>query len=75
MKKKIIAALMTAVMVFSMAGCAGGSDDAASSDSADTQDQEADDAQNAAADDFIQFVLSDEAKEIFDSYYFDTNVE
>ena len=42
MKKKIIAALMTAVMVFSMAGCAGGSDDAASSDSADTQDQEAD---------------------------------
>lgn len=42
MKKKIIAALMTAVMVFSMAGCAGASDDAASSDSADTQDQEAD---------------------------------
>lgn len=37
--------------------------------------EEADDAQNAAADDFLQFVLSDEAKAVFDSYYFDTNVE
>lgn len=36
---------------------------------------EADDAQNAAADDFLKFILSDEAKEIFDSYYFDTDVE
>ena len=36
---------------------------------------EADDAQNAAADDFIQFVLSDNAKKVFESYYFDTNVE
>lgn len=35
---------------------------------------EADDAQNAAAD-FLAFILSDEAKAIFDSYYFDTNVE
>lgn len=37
--------------------------------------EEADDAQNAAADDFLKFVLSDEAKAVFDSYYFDTNVE
>lgn len=37
--------------------------------------EEADDAQNAAADDFLGFVLSDEAKAVFDSYYFDTNVE
>lgn len=37
--------------------------------------EEADDAQNAAADDFLQFVLSDEAKAVFDSYYFDTNIE
>lgn len=37
---------------------------------------EADDAQNAAAAaDFLAFILSDEAKAIFDSYYFDTNVE
>ena len=34
--------------------------------------QEADDAQNAAADGFYEYILSDEAKEIFDSYYFDT---
>lgn len=37
--------------------------------------EEADDAQNAAADDFLAFVLSDEAKAVFVSYYFDTNVE
>lgn len=36
---------------------------------------EADDAQTAAAADFLAFILSDEAKAIFDSYYFDTNVE
>lgn len=36
---------------------------------------EADDAQIQAAEDFVAFVLSDEAKEVFDSYYFDTNVE
>ena len=36
---------------------------------------EADDAQNAAADDFIKFITSDVAKAVFDSYYFDTNVE
>ena len=37
--------------------------------------EEADDAQTAAAEDFLKFVLSDEAREVFDSYYFDTNVE
>lgn len=36
--------------------------------------EEADDAQNAAADDFIKYILSDEAKEIFDAYYFDTDI-
>lgn len=39
------------------------------------QNDEADDAQNKAADDFIKFVTSDKAKAIFDSYYFDTDVE
>lgn len=37
--------------------------------------EEADDAQTAAAEDFLAFILSDEAKAVFDSYYFDTNVE
>lgn len=37
--------------------------------------EEADDALNQAADDFLAFILSDEAKEVFESYYFDTNVE
>ena len=36
---------------------------------------EADEAQSAAADDFLAFILSDEAKEVFESYYFDTAVE
>ncbi len=36
--------------------------------------EEADDAQTAAAEDFLEFILSDEAKEVFESYYFDTNV-
>ena len=36
--------------------------------------QEADEAQSAAAADFAAFLASDEAKEIFDSYYFDTNI-
>lgn len=36
--------------------------------------EETDDAQTAAAEDFLQFILSDEAKAVFDSYYFDTNV-
>ena len=36
--------------------------------------EEADDAEIAAAADFAAFLTSDTAKEIFDSYYFDTNV-
>ena len=36
---------------------------------------EADDAQTAAAEDFLKFILSDEAKAVFDAYYFDTDVE
>lgn len=37
--------------------------------------EEADEAQSAAVDDFLAFILSDEAKEVFESYYFDTAVE
>lgn len=36
--------------------------------------EEADDAQIEAAEDFLQFILSDEAKAVFDAYYFDTDV-
>lgn len=36
---------------------------------------EADDAEKAAALDFVNFVTSDEAKAIFEKYYFDTDVE
>ena len=39
------------------------------------QNDEADEVQNKAADDFIKFITSDAAKTVFDSYYFDTNVE
>ena len=35
----------------------------------------ADEAQTKAAEDFLAFVLSDEAAEVFESYYFDTDVE
>ena len=37
--------------------------------------KEADDVQKKAAEEFLAFITSDEAKAIFDSYYFDTNVE
>lgn len=37
--------------------------------------EEADDAQTAAAEEFLAFILSDEAKAVFDAYYFDTDVE
>ena len=37
--------------------------------------EEAYDAQTKAAEDFLKFILSDEAKAVFDAYYFDTNVE
>ena len=36
--------------------------------------EEADDAQTAAAEDFLEFILSDEAKTVFESYYFDTDL-
>lgn len=37
--------------------------------------KEATEAQTAAAAAFLEYVLSDEAKAVFESYYFDTNVE
>lgn len=37
--------------------------------------EEADEAQTEAAQDFLEFILSDNAKSVFDSYYFDTDVE
>ena len=37
--------------------------------------EEADELQAEATADFYEFILSDEAKEVFDSYYFDTDVE
>lgn len=36
---------------------------------------EADEAQTEAAKEFMSYILSDEAKAVFQSYYFDTNVE
>lgn len=39
------------------------------------QNAEADDAQTKAAEEFYNFVISDDAKAVFDRYYFDTNVE
>ena len=42
---------------------------------AQVKNDEATDAETAAAADFVKFVLSDKSKAVFDSYYFDTNVE
>ena len=39
------------------------------------KNDEATEAETAAAEEFLTYVTSDEAKEVFDSYYFDTNVE
>lgn len=36
---------------------------------------EADDAESAAAKEFVDFLTSDNAKKVFEAYYFDTNVE
>ena len=36
--------------------------------------EEADETEESAAADFVKFVISDEAKAIFEKYYFDTNV-
>lgn len=37
--------------------------------------EEADNTQTVAAEEFFQFILSDEAKTVFDTYYFDTEIE
>ena len=37
--------------------------------------EEADEAQDRAADEFLEFILSDKAKAVFEKYYFDTDVE
>lgn len=42
---------------------------------AQINNEEADDAEKAAAKEFIDYITSDEAKAVFNSYYFDTNVE
>lgn len=42
---------------------------------AQIKNPEADEATQKAALDFVNFLISDDAKAIFDSYYFDTNVE
>lgn len=39
------------------------------------ENKEADDAQKEVAAEFLEYVVSDEAKAIFESYYFDTQVE
>lgn len=41
---------------------------------AQVANEEADAAQEAAAADFVRFILSDEAKAVFEAYYFDTDV-
>ena len=42
---------------------------------AQINNDEADDTEKAAAKDFIEYITSDEAKQVFEKYYFDTNVE
>lgn len=37
--------------------------------------EEADETQSRAADEFLEFILSDQAKAVFEKYYFDTDVE
>lgn len=39
------------------------------------KNNEADEEESRAADDFMEFVLSDEARTVFEAYYFDTDVE
>lgn len=39
------------------------------------KNKEADEAEKEAAEKFMEYVLSEEAKEVFESYYFDTNVK
>lgn len=42
---------------------------------AQINNDEADDSEKAAAKEFIDFITSDESKEVFKSYYFDTDVQ
>lgn len=42
---------------------------------AQIQNSEADEAEAATAKEFVDFLITDEAKEIFQKYYFDTDVE
>ena len=42
---------------------------------AQVKNDQADDLEKAAAEDFVKLLVSDQAKAIFDKYYFDTNVE
>ena len=39
------------------------------------QNSEADEAETATAKEFVDFLITDDAKEIFQKYYFDTDVE
>lgn len=42
---------------------------------AQIENKEADEAQSLAAADFVSFLISDEAKDIFEAYYFDTDLK
>lgn len=42
---------------------------------AQVKNTEADEAQTKAAEAFLEYILSDEAKSVFDAYYFDTEIE
>lgn len=42
---------------------------------AQIKNSEADEAQTKAAEDFLAYILSEDAKAVFDAYYFDTEVE
>ena len=42
---------------------------------AQIQNSEADEAEVAMAKEFVDFLITDDAKEIFQKYYFDTDVE
>ena len=42
---------------------------------AQVKNTEADEAQTKAAEAFLEYILSDEAKAVFDAYYFDTEIE
>ena len=39
------------------------------------ENEEADEAKKKASEKFYEFILSEEAKKVFEQYYFDTNIE